>query len=237
MLDMGTELMQFVSKFEFLKKIFEVGFGINVSGEVSLRVLFAVCFTHGVILTLTWAVMIATSSRVTAGEIERGTADLLLTLPVTRSEVYFSTSLVWFLAALVLSACPIIGVWTGLQIFETTEVVDTREYFRPASNFFFLLLAIGGISSLASCLINRRGPAVALTIGILLTSTALKFIEPFIDGIAQIRFLGLLNYFRPVEVVRAGQWPLFEMVVLFLVGFSCWTAGLVAFCRKDIPTA
>lgn len=237
MLDMGTELMQFVSKFGFLKKIFEVGFGINVSGEVSLRILFAVCFTHGVILTLTWAVMIATSSRVTAGEIEKGTADLLLTLPVTRSEVYFSTSLVWFLAALILSVCPVIGVWTGLQFFESTEVIDAREYFRPALNFFSLLVAIGGISSLASCLINRRGPAVAVTIGILLASTTLKFVEPFIEGVANIRFLGLLNYFRPVEVVRAGQWPVFEVVVLLLLGASCWTIGLVVFCRKDIPTA
>jgi ABC-2 type transport system permease protein len=195
-----------------------------------------ICFTHGVVLTLAWAVIIATTSRVTAGEIEKGTADLLLTLPVTRGEVYFSTSLVWFLAATILSICPVIGVWLGIQLF-VEEVIDTRVYFRPALNFFFLLLAIGGISSMVSCLIDRRGLAVAVIIGILLASTVLNFIEPFIEGIGNIRFLGLLNYFRPVDVVRAGQWPVFEMVVLALIGIICWTIGLTAFCRKDIPTA
>ena len=133
MLDMGTELMQFVSQFDFLKRIFEIGFGINVSGEVSLRILFSICFTHGVILTLSFAVIIANTSRVTVGEIEKGTADLLLTLPVSRPEVYLSTSLVWFLAALIMAMCPVVGVWIGLHVFETNEVIDIREYFRPAT--------------------------------------------------------------------------------------------------------
>lgn len=237
MLDMGKELMQFVSQFGFLKKIFEVGFGIDVSGEVSLRVLFSVCFTHAVVLTLAWAVIIATTSRVTAGEVEKGTADLLFTLPVTRAEVYFSTSLVWVISTLILSMCPVAGLWLGIHLFETGEVIAIKQYLKPAINFQFLLLAIGGISCLASSLIDRRGPAVATVIGILLASTVLNFIEPFIAGIKKIRFLGLLNYFRPVEVVRAEQWPVFEMVVLFLLGFICWSIGLFVFCRKDIPTA
>ena len=99
MLDMGTELMRFVSQFEFLKKIFEVGFGINVSGEVSLRILFAVCFTHGVILTLSFAVIIANATRVIVGEVERGTADLLLTLPVNRLPRVFPTGIQFLLLA------------------------------------------------------------------------------------------------------------------------------------------
>ena len=51
---MGTELLSFVSKFPFLAKIFEMGFGINVSSDVSLELLFAVCFTHLVTLALGW---------------------------------------------------------------------------------------------------------------------------------------------------------------------------------------
>jgi ABC-2 type transport system permease protein len=186
---------------------------------------------------LSWTVVIATTSRVTAGEIERGTADLLLTLPVRRSEVYISATLFWLLASLLLSMCPLVGLWIGISIFETKEVVFIVRFVKPAFNFFFLLLAIGGISSMISSCIDRRGLAVSTTVGVLLVSVVLNFIEPFITSIEKIRFLGLLNYFRPVDVVRLGEWPVMEMVVLLVLAVVSWSIGLIVFGRKDIPTA
>jgi ABC-2 type transport system permease protein len=182
-------------------------------------------------------VMIATSTRVTVGEIEKGTADLLLTLPVSRSEVYFSTSLVWVLAATLLAFCPVIGVWIGSLIFKTPEVIEVTRYLKPALNFLCLLLAVGGISSLVACSLNRRGPAIAIVAGIVLLSSVLNFIEPLIEDLKPLRFFGLLNYFRPVDVFRANAWPLTSMSILFLLAFLCWLLGLLIFQRREIPTA
>lgn len=237
MIDMGEKLMAFLSQMGFLRKIFEFSFGIDISREVSITILLAVCFTHALVLMLSWTVVIATTSRVTAGEIERGTADLLLTLPVRRSEVYISATLFWLLASLLLSMCPLVGLWIGISIFETKEVVFIVRFVKPAFNFFFLLLAIGGISSMISSCIDRRGLAVSTTVGMLLVSVVLNFIEPFITSIEKIRFLGLLNYFRPVDVVRLGEWPVMEMVVLLVLAVVSWSIGLIVFGRKDIPTA
>lgn len=237
MLNMGTELLNFVSKFAFIAKIFKMGFGVDVSGDVSLTILFAVCFTHAVVLSLTWAVIITTATRSTAGEIERGTADMLLTLPVSRPEVYFSTSLVWILAAAILSCGPLLGVWIALQIFEMTEPVAITRFFAPTFNFFCLNLAIGGISSMTASCVNRRGLAIGIVVGVAFVSVALTFLEPFIEPIKPIRFLSLLNYFRPVDVVRSGVWPLSQMLTMVAVGVVTWLVGMVVFARKDIPTA
>ena len=54
MMNMGIQVLEFVSKFPFIRKIFEMGFGINVEGDVSMNILFAVCFTHAIVLALTW---------------------------------------------------------------------------------------------------------------------------------------------------------------------------------------
>lgn len=138
MLNMGTELLKFVAQFQFIAKIFKMGFGVDVTGEVSITILLAVCFTHAVVLSVTWAVIIACSTRSLAGEVERGTADLLLTLPVSRPEVYCSTSLVWVLAAAVLSSCPFLGVWIGIHVFDTKEPVEISRFLAPTANFFCL---------------------------------------------------------------------------------------------------
>ncbi len=237
MLNMGAQVLKFIAEMPWLSKLFEVAFGINVTGEVSLTILFAICFTHAVVFMLSWSFVIATTTRVTVGEIERGTADLLLTLPVRRSEVYASTTLPWMLAIVMLAFCPLVGVWIGTLIFETDEVVEVGRYAKPAWNAVFLMWAIGGISSLASSLIDRRGPAIGTVVAVVLVSAVLSFIEPFIEVVKRIRFISLLNYFRPVDVVRENQWPVVEMTVLFGIGLVGWLVGLMIFCRKDIPTA
>lgn len=237
MLNMGTQVLEFVAQFPFIRKIFEMGFGINVEGDVSVNILFAVVFTHAAVLALTWTVIIATTTRVTAGEIERGTADMLLSLPVTRTEVYFSTTLVWIVAAAILSFCPMVGIGIAIQIFETDEVVKLTKYLAPAVNFFCLNLAVGGISSMISCFLNRRGLAVGATVGALVVSMVLTFLEPFIEVIKTVRFLSILNYFRPVDIVRVGEWPVAHMATLFVLGGAAWAIGLIVFARKDIPTA
>ena len=122
MLNMGTEVLEFVSKVPFITKMFEMSLGIKVDGEVSLNILFAVCYTHAVALSLVWFVVISTVTRTTVGEVERGTADMLLTLPVSRPEVYFSTSLVWWTITAILSYVPIVGMWDW-----TTDLQSRRD--------------------------------------------------------------------------------------------------------------
>ncbi|MEM7455020.1 MAG: ABC transporter permease subunit [Planctomycetota bacterium] len=237
MLNMGTELLEFVARFTFIKQIFEMGFGISVEGEVSINMLFAICFTHGVVFALTWTVLIAAATRVTAGEVERGTADMLLTLPISRPSIYTSTSLVWMIASLVLAICPVIGIGIATQIFEMEEEVRISRYFAPAVNLFCLNLAVGSIAACFGSFSNRRGPAVGVAVAVVITSIVLNFLEPFIEFISTIKFLSLLNYFRPTDIVRTGEWPIDSMLVLLGLAAVTWTAGLVAFSRKDIPTA
>ena len=236
MLNMGAEVLEFVSKVGFIRKIFEATLGISVEGEVSINTLFSVSFTHGMVLMLAWGTLIAIATRVTAGEMERGTADLLLTLPVTRTEVFISTTIAWLVAALFLSACPIVGVAIGIQIFETDEVVELSRYVAPTINFLAINLAIASVSMMVGSFMNRRAQAVGTIVGVAFVSVVLNFIEPFVPT-TSIRYLGLLCYFRPVDIVRTGEFPWASIGVLLVVASVSWTIGLSVFRSKDIPTA
>jgi ABC-2 type transport system permease protein len=237
MLNLGDQVLEFASRFAVLRKVLTAGLGIRLDGEVSINILFAVSFTHAVVLALAWAVIIACSTRVTVGEIERGTADLLLSLPVTRNEIYVSTSLAWILSSGILACCPIVGIWIGSLIFDTPEEVIVTRHFKPALNFLCLLLAVGGISSFAASCANRRGSAAAIVVALVLVSSVLNFVEPFIESIRPLRVLSLLHYFRPVDVVRSGTWPWASMAVLLIIAIGSWLGGLLVFRRRDIPVA
>ncbi len=236
MLEMGTDILEFVSKVPFLTKIFEISFGIKVDGEVSVNILFAVCFTHAVVLALTWSNVVAIATRISAGEVERGTADLLLALPITRGEAYFSASAVWMLAAALLSFSPIPGTWLALQIFETEEAVHLSSFIAPACNFLALNIAVGGLASLFASMVDRRSLAIGWIVAVLLLSMVMKFVEPFVD-VAFVNFVGLMYYFNPVDVVRTGEWPLNDIGCLLAAGITSWVGSLLIFSNRDIPTA
>ncbi len=238
MLNMGTELLNFVSKFPFVKKIFEMSLGIDVSGgEVSIDILFSVCFTHGIVLLLSWATIISMATRVTVGEIEQGTADVLYALPVSRAEIFHSVSLACAIVLALLSYSPLLGIWIGTMLFENMESVQIYPFFIAASNFLFLNLAIACLSLMIGCILNRRSVAVGVIVGIVFLSSVLNFLEPFIEPLKRIQFLSLLGYLRPVDVVRSGTWPVPAIASLLLIAVVTWSIGLVVLCRKDIATA
>ncbi|MEM7784136.1 MAG: hypothetical protein AAF939_21195 [Planctomycetota bacterium] len=237
MLNIGTEVLQFVKSVGFIRKIFEATLGINVEGDISINTLFSVSFTHGMVLMLTWGTIIAAATRVTVGEIEKGTADLLLTLPITRTESFLSTTLAGVIITAVMSICPIVGVAIGIQIFETEEVVELRRYVAPTINFFAINLAIFGVSTMIGCLIHRRGPCVGVIVAVAFFSVVLNFVEPFLPDFQVIGYFGLLHYFRPVDIVRTETWPINSMVTLLAIFASTIAIGMATYCRKDIPTA
>jgi hypothetical protein len=234
---MGDELLDFLSRFGFLRRMFEASLGIRVDGEVSPAVLYAVSLTHLVVLAAGWGTIISIVSRVTAGEQEQGTADLLYTLPVRRSAVFFSTTLVWVFAAAVLALCPLVGILAGLRLFPPTEAVSIARYVPAAINLFALHLAVGGMTSLAGVLAGRRSLAIGVVVAVALASATLNFVEPFLPVIGRINLLGLLHWFRPVDVVRLGSWPVASILALSMAGLGLWLAALVNHARKDFPSA
>ena len=237
MLNMGQELMEFVATLGFVKKIMEMSLGLKLEGELSINMLFAVCFTHGVVLTTVWGVLIALVTRCTAGEVERGTADILLSLPISRVSVFCSTTVVWILVATVLSLCPVVGIGLSVPIFQPEEVVEIQRYTAPTINFFCLNLAIAALSCFFGSIYDRRGIAVGIIVSVTLVSVVLNFLEPFIEALEPIMFLSFLNYFRPVDTVREGIFPTLSCLKLLGFALTCWLGGIFIFCRKDIPTA
>jgi len=237
MRSLAPELRSFVSRRPFLQSFFRMLLSLDLRMGTSINILLVLGFVHPFLFATTWGFMIAIGTRITVGEIDRGTADLLLTLPLSRVIIYVSTTAVWVVAALILSACAWLGLWLGSLAFPLREPVSFGKMWIATVNLAALCLAVGGVTSLVSCLVNRRGVAVAILVAVLLFSFLINFLAVFIEFFRAISFLGLLDYYRPVESTRDGTWPVRNLVILSLVALAGWTGGLIIFRRKDVPVA
>jgi ABC-type transport system involved in multi-copper enzyme maturation permease subunit len=224
---------------EFFQKFAGMLLGANLGGDLTSTALISIGMVHPVMLTLTWSFVLATSSRVIVAEIERGTADVLFTLPVSRARIYASVSVVWIVAIIPLSVAPAFGIWIGQNknVFPLLEPIDPMALCLLAINAACLSLCIGCAGLMASAWASRRTVAVGWILGWLLASFLLNFLAQFWDAVQPIARIGLMHYYRPLPIVRSLELPTGDICVLVIVSAALWTIGLWRFCRRDIQAA
>jgi ABC-type transport system involved in multi-copper enzyme maturation permease subunit len=237
MKNIAPEILGFMRRFEILRRLFRALISLDLTAAASPTSLVVMGLLHPFLSAVSWGTLVTVGTRLPAGEVDRGTADLLLSLPVTRGSIYLGHSLVWGLTALALAVATWCGIALGSRLVEFPEPVDLGRIALACTNQVALLLAIGGTTALVSSFVNRRGVAVAIVVGLLLASFLINFLAVFIPFFERIEFLGVLHYYRPVDVVRDGRLPVRDLGFLLGLAAVAWTAGLVLFRRKDIPVA
>lgn len=218
----------------FIKQMLTVLAGADISSHLSPAGLMSVGFSHPVVHVIVWAFSISYATRVLVGEVDRGTADLLLTLPMGRTAVYGTLSVVWAVCGLALTAAPWLGTWIA-QVALKKGPFELQRLAIVSVNMYALYLAIGAAALLLSAGMSRRGVAVGVIVSILLASFVLNFLSSFWSPAQRVAFLGVLDYYRPLPVIASGEWPWRHMGVLLIAAAVGWVAGLGLFVRRDIP--
>src|SRR5262249_51154824 len=91
----GGQMSQAWLQLDFARGIMQAMLGTQIAERIGPQMFQAVAWGHPVRLALIWAHAIVSCTRVPAGEVDRGTVDVLLGLPVSRWEVFFSETIVW----------------------------------------------------------------------------------------------------------------------------------------------
>ncbi len=170
------------------------------------------------------------------GEIDRGTVDLTLTLPVTRWGILRARRPCGSWPESSCSPPDLPGNEWGGSFVDRAMRPETSRLLIVVANLFCLYLAVGGLSWLVSAMSNRRGPALIVVFVLLLASFLLNFLSQFWSVAERISFLGLLDYYRPIYVLRDGTVPWSDMGVLLGAGAVLWIAAGVVFSRRDVCT-
>ena len=231
----GSQLQSSILQLDFVRNLLGALIGADLSEGLGPHILAVFPWVHPVVLVVIWAHGITFCTRVPAGEIDRGTIDILLGLPVTRWQVYVCESLVWALSGWALLAMGMLGNLTG-SLMATESLPDPGRFSAVVVNLYCLYLAVGAVALALSAMSTRRGRAVGATFAVVVVSFSLNLLAEFWAPAEKVAFLSLLHYYRPLFALRGDGWPLADIMVLLSVGGSLWIAGGVVFHRRDIHT-
>ncbi len=210
--------------------------GVDASEQLGPEAFTAFAWVHPVVLALVWTHALVSCTRMPAGEIDRGTAELTLTLPVTRWGMLVAETAVWIVAGVLVLALGFVGNQWGGQYVDEALRPQVGRTLLVIANLFCLYLAVGGLSWLVSAASSRRGTALVVVFLFLLGSFLLNFLAQFWHLADRIAFLGILDYYRPMYILRDGTVPWRDMGVLLAVAVAFWIAGGIVFSRRDICT-
>jgi beta-exotoxin I transport system permease protein len=210
--------------------------GERVEGAFERNAVVTLAWVDPVVFAIVWAHAIWFCSRVPAGEIDRGTIDVLLGLPVSRTRVFISESIVLAAGGMVVILCGLAGNWIATWFLEAEFQGAVRTTCLVAANLYCVYLAAAGVVLAASAACDRRGRAVGASLAVMIASFLVSFLAQLWEPFHRVRWLSVLNYYRPLGIVRDHAWPLHDMRTLLGVGLAFWLVGAVVFARRDVRT-
>ncbi|MDJ0842325.1 MAG: hypothetical protein QNK37_37835 [Acidobacteriota bacterium] len=232
-LPMFNDQVSSMLEMPFIRVMFSAMLGMDLGDSIAAEAMAAFAWVHPAILILIWTQVAIYSVRLPAGEIGRGTFDLILAMPVSRQRIYATHTMLGLAWGILLMVCGVLGSKLGALAFDETGLRNSI-LFPVVLNLFALYLAVGGISMLVSCIFNRKGSALGLVFGVLIATLILNFLVQLWGPAGDLNFLSLLEYYRPMTII-SGAWPVTDMLVLTTIGAVCWLIGGQVLKNKDIP--
>lgn len=208
--------------------------GVSQLGD-PLTIWLGLLFVHPVVLTVFTAVVLSASSRALAGEIDRGTGDLLLSLPIARRQLVFAVLIVLQLVVLALVTLAWWSMRLGLVLGDIPSPASLTGFLWVAVNLWALLSCVAGIATLISAAVSERGRVLLWTVSFLVVSFFVNLIATLWSPAAWSDHFSVFHYYRPHPVALSGVAPVTDLAFLLGVAILSSLAAVEVFARRDVP--
>ena len=209
--------------------------------------MMSVSYVHPLVLTILCLWAIGRAANAIAGEIDRGTMELLLAQPIRRAQLIFAHLLVDAIVFPALCAAIWAGTycgtwWMGLQTARNPmQHVDPFRFLPALLCVSMLLFASSGVTMAMSAMGRSRARCWGWGIMVNLTMFLINvFGQIWPEVLGALRPFTIHYHYQPQSLIQAENWYAlggvwFHLAILALFGLVGYAVALFAFCRRDVP--
>ena len=206
-------------------EVLEVG---NVAG------LIAIGYEHPLVLLLYMLFAVGVPTALLAGEIQKGTMELILSRQATKTHVYICTGLITVTGMYALVLVMFTGTVVATRLYDFYQEVPLYFFFKIAIVGGMLASAVGGIALLAAACF-RRGTAVWVTVAYLVANYFVSIITDWWPRMKWLAPMTIFNYVDGPKIFANPGWPISDMCVLLAVLTVSTALGGIIWHRRDLP--
>ena len=206
-------------------EVLEIG---NIAG------LIAIGYQEPLVLILYMLFAVGVPTALLAGEVQRGTMELILSRQTTKTHIYICAGLITVAGMYALVIVMFTGTVAATRLYDFDQAVPLYSFFKIAIVGGMLASAVGGIALLAAACF-RRGLAVSLTVAYLVVSYFISIIADWWPRMKWLEPTTIFNYVDGPAIFGKSGWPIGDMCVLLsLLAVSAVLGGII-WSRRDLP--
>lgn len=167
-----------------------------------------------------------------AGEIEKGTLALMLSLPLGRARIFFSKYLSGLIAlAIFLLASTLTIVPLAALVHLTINVANVWRVILLSTVFIWAIYALGLV---VSCAVSEKSRVYFALGGLLLVMYVANIMSGLVKSLSGLKYISFFHYYSPDKALVHGQ--LFASSFYVFVATICAATALAfyVFRRRDI---
>lgn len=188
---------------------------------------------HPIVIAMLAVFAVGATSTAIAGERQRGTLEVLLARPVSRTAVYVSISLGLLLVVAVALVALIAGFVAGSALQGVLEDLPIEHLPMVLLNGFLLWGAFATFGLATSVTFDRAGPAIGLTLAYLILSYFFEVLGSLWQEAAWTQEYSLFHHFNPTEILAGAVEPI-DLLICGLAFVIPIAYALVVFPRRDL---
>lgn len=167
-----------------------------------------------------------------AGEIEKGTIEILLSQPISRLKLYFGRYLSGFLMLVfftffsIFAAIPIAGLYD--------ISVKTSHFFNFSILAFLFALSIYSLGMFLSSIFSDRGKVFFISGLFLVLMYVLNIVASIKESLADLKYASFFYYFNPSQALIYNKIDDYSYLIFLSVIVVFTILGAVVFSKRDI---
>jgi len=195
--------------------------------------LIVIGYQHPLVLFLYMFFAVGVPTGLLTGEVQKGTMELILSRPVTKTQVYVCAGIPALVGMFALVMVMFLGTVVATSIYDLGEPIPLDMFFRMAINGGLLASAVGAVSLLSAALFRGRNTAVGAAVAFLVVNYFVAIIAEWWPRMRSLEPFTLFHYVHGQQVVTG--WPIGNIAVLTAILLIAAISGGIVWQHRDLP--
>lgn len=220
---------QVAAQAPFLKDLMNFGSGslFTLPGSITLGL------QHPIAISFVAIFAVGSTTSAIAGARESGTLEVLLSRPISRATVYFTTAVATVIVMGLVLAALLGGQVAGILLQKLGGEIDLWQMPLVFLNGLMLWSAFAAFGLATSVTFDRHAPAIGLTMAYLLINYFLEILGSLWRDADWTQQYSLFHHFNPGKILTGKADP-FDFAILVVAILLPVVYALIVFPRRDL---
>ncbi len=223
----------FLGFLNLLPAIVKTAIGGEMLQSGNTPALLTIGYQHPLVMFLYMLFAVGVPTGLLAGEVQRGTMELILSRPVTKTQVYLCAAVLTLAGMFALVMVMFCGTVAAVHLYDFGEPVPLDRFLRLAVSGGLLASTFGAFALLCAASFERLYTAVGVSVAFLTLNYFIGIVAAWWPRVYFMRRATLFYLIYYSDIWQS--WPLRNMSILAAILLALAVAGGIIWWRRDLP--